>query len=309
MKEKYSLKGIVVSLNTPFDHAGHIDLDSLARAVEMHIQEGASGFLSPAQAAEVGALSLSERIEMIRFVQQLVRGRATYIASATSTDEKESFAVAEAAVAAGCEAVLLEFPERVRGNHAATVELCQSIARVGMPVLVLQDLDWNGSGVEVPWIVELFETIESFRCLKVEVRPAGPKYSQVIAATGGRLTVAGGWAADQMIEALDRGVDIYMPTTMTRFYNLVVRNHAAGNREAAKLWFYRILPVLAFTRQHLDISIQFHKRQLHHRGIFATPIVRKKCVPYDAYHEKYGEEMIRYLDTLEELAEQEGSMS
>ena len=91
MKQKYPLRGVVVSLNTPFTASGNIDFDSLARAVEMHLQEGAVRFLSPAQ------------------------------------------------------------------------------------------------------------------------------------------------AADQMIEALDRGVDVYMPTTMTRFYDLIVRNHAAGRREIARL--------------------------------------------------------------------------
>ena len=69
--------------------------------------------------------------------------------------------------------------------------------------------------------------------------------------------------------------------------------------------FYRILPVLAFTRQHLDVSIHFHKRVLHHRGIFTTTCIRKKCLPYDSFHEQYGNEMIRYLDRLEELAEEE----
>lgn len=45
MKQKYQLKGVVVSLNTPFDQFGNVDLASLEKLVEMHLEEGAVGFL------------------------------------------------------------------------------------------------------------------------------------------------------------------------------------------------------------------------------------------------------------------------
>ena len=303
MKEKFPLTGIVVSLNTPFDRFGRIDFDSMARLIEMHLREGASGFLASAQAGEINELSLAERIEITRFVQQAAGDRAMVIAGATSNDHHESCAMAEAALKAGCGAVLVEIPQRFHSDRASTLRFCREVARVGVPTLVIQDLDWTGSGIDVSWIVEMFETLESFKCLKIEVRPAGPKYTQVREATQGRLSVAGGWAADQMIEALDRGVDIYIPTTMTRHYIEIVRDHWAGNREAAFARFKAILPVLAFTRQHLDISIQFHKRQMVRCGVFKTANTRKKCLPYDSFHERYGEEMMRYLDQLESSRE------
>lgn len=298
MKEKLPLTGIVVSLNTPFDESGHVDFASMARLVEMHMREGAAGFLASAQAGEINELSLEERIEITRFVQQAAGDRVTVIAGATSGDPHASCSMAEAALKAGCSAVLVEIPQQFQSDRASTLRYCREVAQVGVPTLVIQDLDWSGSGLDVSWIVEMFETIESFKCLKVEVRPAGPKYTQVREATRGRLNVAGGWAADQMIEALDRGVDIFIPTTMTRQYDEIVREHHAGNREAAFAGYKAILPVLAFTRQHLDISIQFHKRQMVRSGLFKTANVRKKCVPYDRFHEAYGEEMMRYLDQL-----------
>jgi dihydrodipicolinate synthase/N-acetylneuraminate lyase len=265
----------------------------------MHLAEGAAGFLTPAQAAEVNVLTVAERLDLIRFVQQALRGRAPLIAGATSPDEKHSFLAAEAALAAGCEIVLTEIPSDRRGNREATLQFVRTFASVGMPVLMLQDLDWTGPGLDVSWIVELFETVQAFRSLKVEVQPAGPKYSAVLEATGGRLHVAGGWAAEQMIEALDRGVDVYMATAMTGLYRAVIDAHAAGDRALARRIFHQILPVLAFTRQHLDISIQFYKRLFYRRGMFSTSQIRKECRPYDRYHESYGDELIEYLDRVE----------
>ena len=299
MKPKYPLSGVVVSLNTPFDWSGKIDFESMARSIEMHLREGASGFLAPAHAGEVTALTIDERVEIIRFVRQCIGTRAEFIACATAGTQEESSTIIRAALKAECQSVLVEIPKKYRSDRNAAIQFCRSIAQIGAPMLAIQDLDWDGFGLPVEWILELFEVVDSFRCLKVEVRPAGPKYTQVIEATSGQLTVAGGWAADQMIEALDRGVDIFMPTAMTRMYSLIVSNHRAKNREDAVRAFHTILPVLAFTRQHLDISIQFYKQLFVRRGIFSTPATRKTCLPYDGYHQRYGEELIEYLGRVE----------
>jgi dihydrodipicolinate synthase/N-acetylneuraminate lyase len=298
-KEKYALDGVVVSLNTPFDEHDRIDFRSLERLVEYHLEQGASGLLVPAQAAEVLELSLDERRDIIRCVRQNSEGHAQLIAGATASDEGEILYAARAALAEGCDGILVDVPGKRRGNRDAILEFFESFAVLEMPMLMIQDLDWTGSGLDLDLIVELFERIEAFSYLKVEVIPAGAKYSAVLKATGGRLHVAGGWASNQLIESLDRGVSAIMPTAMTGLFVRVFEAYRRGNREEAKEWFHRMLPVLAFTRQHLDTSIHFHKRLFHERGIFTTHRVRKNTVVYDENHERYGLELIAYLDLLE----------
>jgi dihydrodipicolinate synthase/N-acetylneuraminate lyase len=298
MKSKLPLRGVVVSLNTPFDDFGRIDFPSVALLVERHLQEGAAGFLAPAQAGEVNTLSMAERTDLTRFLREKIGSRALFLAGATAAEIRDSFLAAEQALASGCEAILVEVPSQLRNNRKQVLQFFREFAAMGMPLLMIQDLDWDGFGLDVDVVVELFEEIEAFRSLKVEVRPAGPKYSRVIEATGGKLHVCGGWASDQMIEALDRGVDVIMPTAMTAVFRLIFDLHTAGRREEAAQWFRSILPILAFTRQHLDISIQFYKRLFCHYQIFSSSRVRKNCIPYDRHHEAYGVELIQYLDEL-----------
>jgi len=287
---------VVVSLNTPFDDRGRVDFASLERLVEYHLQEGAVGFLTTAQAGEVNDLTLPEKTEIVRCVKQQVKGRAKLIAGATAIDERESFALAKDAVRLDCEGVLAEVPAGRKQSPSGIQEFFRSFAAVGMPMLMIQDLDWNGAGLEVSLIADMFAAIEQFRCLKVEVTPAGPKYSAVVAATEGLLHISGGWAANQMLEALDRGVDAYIPSAMTSLYARVIAAFDRGDRKAATFWFYRMLPVLAFTRQHVDICIHFYKRLFHRLGLIRSFHVRKRTVPYDSYHASYGEELMRYLD-------------
>ncbi|MCC6165125.1 MAG: dihydrodipicolinate synthase family protein [Acidobacteria bacterium] len=306
-KTRYPLRGIVVSLNTPFDADGRIDFGSLERLVEWHLRCGAVGFLTPARAAEVDALTLDERLAIIERVSAQVRGRAELVACATSvvgsnadgTVAADTRAIAEAAARLGCEGVLAEIPPARRAARDGMRHVVDALAATGPPMVMIQDLDWGTSGLPVDVIADTFERVPAFRCLKVEVVPAGPKYTAVLEATRGRLHVSGGWAADQMIEALDRGVDVFMPTAMTGIYRMIYQAHEAGDRATARQWFSRILPVLAFTRQHLDVSIQFYKRLYHRRGIFTTPAVRNRTVAYDAFHARYGEELLGLLDAVE----------
>jgi 4-hydroxy-tetrahydrodipicolinate synthase len=86
---------------------------------------------------------------------------------------------------------------------------------------------------------------------------------------------------------------------MTGLYRAVIDAHAAGDCALARSIFHQMLPVLAFTRQHLDISIHFCKRLFYRRGIFSTTVVRKERRPYDSYHECYGDELIEYLNSVE----------
>src|SRR5690606_13244997 len=106
-------------------------------------------------------------------------------------------------------------------------------------------------------------------------------YSAVLDATGGRLHVSGGWAAMQMIEALDRGVHAFLPTGLHGLYTRIYALYASGDRAAARAAFDALLPILAFSNQHLDISIHFFKRLLHRQGVYATPRVRGPILPFD----------------------------
>jgi 4-hydroxy-tetrahydrodipicolinate synthase len=147
---------------------------------------------------------------------------------------------------------------------------------------------------------ELFAEIEVFRCLKIEVVPAGRKYTEVLEATRGKLHVSGGWAVMQIIEALDRGVHAFMPTGMHNIYTALYSLYRQGKRDDARRLFNELLPVLAFSNQHLDISLHFFKQLLYKQGIYATPKVRKPILPFDTYHQKIADELIEHVMRLTE---------
>jgi len=263
-----AMRGIVPSLNTPFDSEGKVDEAAVARVTERSIASGAVGLLIIAVAGEQASLSRDEKERVVRAVVGAASGRIPVIASVTSPDVAESEALAALARKAGADGICCQVPPGLKGGELSRAFM--RIAAAGPDLLMIQDLDWGGPGLSVAEIVSLHEGLPTFRCLKVETVPAGPKYTSVIEATGGRLHVSGGWAVMQMPDALARGVHAFMPTTMDAIYVAIYDSWRRGKIEAARALFERLLPIVAFSNQHIDVSIRFFKRLRQVEGLFAT---------------------------------------
>lgn len=305
MKECLPLRGIVTVLNTPFTVTDELDADALRRHVRVALAAGVAGFLAPAMASEVDKLTPGERDLFVDTVLDEVRGRAVVIGGASAPSPSERVRLAQRLVAAGCQGVLVSIPYE---NDKQYVRAVGEVADTAPPFLMLQDWDPRGYGVPVATLVKLFETVEVVRAVKVEVVPAGRKYSELIAATGGRLHVSGGWAVMQMIEALDRGVHAFMPTALHTIYVRIYQLHKAGQRQAARDLFDQVLPILAFSNQHLDISIHFFKRLLFAQGIYPTPAVRPPILPFDEVHARVADELIARARALESAGQGGGPL-
>jgi 4-hydroxy-tetrahydrodipicolinate synthase len=297
MNDIFDFNGVVAVINTPFTEDNQIDYESIIRYVENAIEAKVSGFLVPAMAAEVNKLSVEERKSIVKTVIKSTQDRVPVIGGASAGTQKDRLKFIYELENMGCQAVLVSIPFE---EEMAYKNLIEEISQEVKTALVIQDWDFHGYGIPVKVIVDLFEKIDVFKSLKVEVTPAGKKYSDVLKATDGQLHVSGGWASSQMIEALDRGVHTFMSTIMHRLYKQIFDFHHTGQREQAKEVFKKIVPVLAFSHQHLDISIHFNKRYYFKQGIFQTGQVRDPVMPFDDYHQRIADELIELASELEE---------
>ncbi|MCG8308406.1 MAG: dihydrodipicolinate synthase family protein [Cytophagales bacterium] len=297
MKHLYPLYGIVTVLNTPFRKDHGIDFKALGQNVEEAIRAGVAGFLVPAMASEVRRLSNSERFSMVDCVLKSVNGRVPVFAGTAANSVAESKRLMKSYLSLGCAHMLIQLPFDNRDQFR---EDFFELAESGAEVIMLQDWDANGYGLADELILELFEKIPEFRCLKVETAPAGVKYSNILRLTDGKLNVSGGWAVMQLPEAFRRGVHAFMPTGMHWIYTRIHNLYRDGNPKAAVRLFHEILPVLAFSNQHLDISIHFFKRLLWKQGVYPAPIVREPILPFDEIHRETADQLIEKVMEIEE---------
>ena len=292
MKQLFPLHGIVTVLNTPFTHDDQVDLKALADHVKYAIDAGVSGFLVPAMASEVKKLTHTEKLGMVESVLAAVNNAVPVFAGTADVDIQSSARMIRAYQQLGCKHFLIQLPF---ADDTQFKEDFLTLIDLDPKVVMLQDWDPNGYGLPDELILELFDQVPAFRCLKVETVPAGVKYSSILRQTDGRLNVSGGWAVSQMPEALERGVHAFMPTGMHHIYKKIFSDYKAGNIDQAKELFNKLLPVLAFSNQHLDISIHFFKRMLWKQGIYPTPNVRKPILSFDKTHQKIADQLIDFV--------------
>lgn len=289
--------GIVPSVNTPFTADDQLDTEGLTRLADHLVDSGCAGTLILAVAGETGRLTPDERDLLAETVLARIGSRLPVIVGLTAESWEESLARAELARRLGAWAVLWQPPpETAEAELAAGLE---DLARAGPGAVMLQDLDWGGGGFPIETILRLHREIPAFQAIKVETVPAGPKYSALLEATGGALHVSGGWAVSQMTDALARGVHAFMPTGMEPIYSEIFRRHRAGQIEDARALFERILPVLAFANQHIDVSIRFFKRLRQASGLFATDRCRPPVPKFDAIQAAECDRLLRLAQNVE----------
>ncbi len=303
MKKLYPLKGIATVLNTPFNPDNSINFKALKNNINNALNAGVAGFLVPAMASEVYKLSEKERVALVAAVLEEVNGKVPVIAGAGETDIVKSKNLLKKYIGLGCKNVLFQIPFQ---NKTQFKDHFKELAETEPEMIMLQDWDANGYGLPDDLILDLFENAEAFRCLKIETVPAGVKYSRILELTNGRLNVSGGWAVSQMIEGLKRGVHAFMPTGMHWIYCEIYRLWKSGNETEAENLFQQILPVLAFSNQHLDISIHFFKKLLYRQGIYPTPNVRQPILPFDSVHREIADKLIDKVINLEKKIKEQG---
>ena len=290
--------GIISVLQTPFQSNEKVDYESLNRLIEDAIDSGVNGFLVPAVASEVEYLSNDERDSIVRHVVARVAHRVPVVVGASTNDAGLCQQYARLATELRADAYLVAIPNELYHDQIALHSFFQQVASCTDLPLVIQDLQWNGPGLDLQLILKLREKLPTLIGLKIETIPAGPKYTAVRQQLGDDFFIAGGWAVPQWIEALDRGIDAMIPeSAMIGVYAEVLRLYQNNDREAARRLFQQLLPILAFTNQEIGISIAFFKLLLVRRGVFKHDGIRMPGFAWDEYNSRIADELIElYLE-------------
>lgn len=275
------MRGIIPSLHTPFCRDNKVDILSLQKLIDHTIVSGCAGMLVGAVAGENASLTLDEKEIIINACVKHNNNRLPLIVSCSANNQYDRITLSRAAKVAGADWILCQTPNNLNGNELT--ECFNEIADAGPSNLMIQDLSWTDNGMNDEDILLLFENINKFKGLKIEVLNSGPKYSRILKATNHKLHLSGGWAIMGMIEALNRGVHAFIPSTMEVIYNEIYNLFIEKKINKARDLFSTILPILSFTHQHIDIAIKFSKMLRVTEEIFTTELCRSPISEFDIY--------------------------
>lgn len=288
-------RGMVPLLETPFLDNGSIDYDSLNRLVEHSITWGTNGLTAPLVASEGQALSLLEREELVKIVYGTIGGRVPFILGASADDPEICRSFAKLAGEVNAAAYLVAVPNALYGRTEELLSFFRWIVAASCVPLIIQDLQWNGPGLDLDSMRRLRDELPPLAGFKIETVPAGAKYSRVREAFGPDLYISGGWAVPQLIEALDRGVDAMIPEcALVRVYAAIYRAYSSGDRTEALRIFRELLPVLVFSNRELYHSIAFFKRMQVRRHLIKNASLRSPGYSWDCYSSRVADELTDY---------------
>jgi 4-hydroxy-tetrahydrodipicolinate synthase len=287
------LRGIIPVLATPFRADESVDEASLRRQVEFCLARGAVALCAPAFGSEYYKLSDQERQEVARVVVSQCRRRVPVFVNVGTSAVRSTLEFCNQAESLGADGVMVTAPRAVPlGTHELKgffEHVCQAVR---LPV-ILQDVDFAGSGLGVEFLVDLAARCPSLQFVKLETALPGGKCKEIIRLSSGRVSVFYGWAGLRFFDGLAHGACGFMPgAALVDVYATILRLYDAGQLENAKALFYHLLPFLVFALEHLELFIWMEKRILMRRGVIESDRLREPTLRLDDAYQKQAEELV-----------------
>lgn len=103
-------QGSIVALVTPMHEDGSLDVASLKKLIEFHIEQGTDAIVAVGTTGESATLNKKEHCHVIRQVVEMVAGRIPVIAGTGANSTTEAIELTRCAAEAGADACLLVTP-------------------------------------------------------------------------------------------------------------------------------------------------------------------------------------------------------
>jgi 4-hydroxy-tetrahydrodipicolinate synthase len=238
-------KGPLTALVTPFKD-GSLDVDSLRRLVERQITGGISGLVACGTTGEAAAMSMEEKLLVIRQVAEQTAGRVPVIAGTGSNNTRTTIELTRKAAALKVDGVLVVTPYYVKPTQAGLLDHFARVAAVGPPVVAYNVPGRTGVSLTPASVMELAK-IPNVVALK-EASGDLKLDSQMIRAlseSGGELAVLSGddFTFLPLLSIGGRGCISVVSNVAPRLMAEMYSKFTSGDLEGACKIHYDLLPL------------------------------------------------------------------
>lgn len=264
--------GVMPVLQTPFGTGpGQPVLhDALGRLVERLIVLGVDGLVALGLASEASRLSEQERDSVCSTAAAAIRDRVPLV---VGIDGETAVALQRARRAAehGA-AMLMVLPPPEADSEQVVIDHFRCIAAATeLPLLVQDSPQVTGFELTAALLAALADAEPFVRGAKLEGPDAMSKTPSVVAAG---LEVVAGWGGIDYLERLRCGAIGCMPGSDLGPAFHEIHRLAATSPQRAQELYLRVLPLLSYASQSLEMLILASKRALMRHGVFPTATLR-----------------------------------
>lgn len=279
MSLDHNAKGVYAIAATPFHDDGRLDLDSLDRLTDFYAEAGATGITILGIMGEANKLEAEESLEIVRRV--VSRSALPIVVGVSAPGLAAMRRLAGESMALGAAGVMIAPTPALRTDDQIRGYFDQAVEAVGRDIpWVLQDYPLTLSVVMSPGVVrDIIQANPSCVMLKHEDWPGLEKISALrrFQAEGSLrpVSILTGNGALFLDFEMERGADGAMTGYgFTDALVDIVRQSAAGEREAAHDLFDAHLPLMRYEQQQ-GVGLAVRKYVLQKRGILTSAAQRK----------------------------------
>jgi len=128
---------VLTAMVTPFDQNGDVDFDATRALVNYLIENGTDGLVVAGTTGESPTLSTEEKIELFKFVVDVVGGRIPVIAGTGSNNTRASISLTKQAEATGVDGIMLVAPYYNKPSQEGMYQHFTAIAEsTSLPVML-----------------------------------------------------------------------------------------------------------------------------------------------------------------------------
>lgn len=283
-----ALAGCIPIVCTPFHDDGQLDENSLRREVEYLITNGVHGLAALAIASEGYKLNDAERERVTRTVVEAAAGRVPVVIGADYSGTDVAVERARAAEEIGADAIMVLPPYFIKPDGDNLYRYYKRLAEaVSIPIIVQDAPQLTGVTMSAPFLAQLNREYPTISHAKLEGTPSGPKTSEILRLTAGKMGVLAGWGGLSFWDGLQRGACGCMPApnfgpALATVYNL----YRVGKQDEALVVFNNLVPFINWSMQSVDLSVWAAKEAFRRMGIFESAYQREPASLPDAVTRK-----------------------
>lgn len=149
---------ILTAMVTPFDQNGEIDYNATRTLVNHLITNGTDGLVVAGTTGESPTLTTEEKVELFKFVVEVVDGRVPVIAGTGSNNTKASISLTKLAEKTGVNGIMLVVPYYNKTSQEGLYQHFKAIAEsTSLPVMLYNIPGRSAINMSVETIVRLSE--------------------------------------------------------------------------------------------------------------------------------------------------------
>ena len=238
--------GVLPAITTPFRPDLSVDVEALARHVDLLVRSGCTGVVALGSLGEGATLSFDEKLLVLAACREALGGRAPLVAGVAALSTAEAVSLAVAAGRAGCEGLMVLPPYVYRGDVRETLAHFRAVIEATpLSCMLYNNPIAYGTDVLPEELVLLCASLPNLHAVKessADVR----RITSIRARLGGRLAVLVG-VDDLVVEGVRSGATGWvaglvnaLPEESVRLFDL-----ASSGRESEALALYDwFLPLL-----------------------------------------------------------------